>query len=293
MIGRNEKCPCGSGKRYKKCCKYKDAKNLDAFFSEVLPKAEYIDSKLYINYYRDTLKEITEAFSTIRVYYNENMEPVKYNMPVHDYIPKIRPMFKKFINLILQDDLPKDLKSICYCHIAVIIMNIYVNGLESLDKASHNLKIKRDLFYNRSIDNFITLEKECINRSIALCPNNTFALSILIDYYRATKDNMSALKTILSYSDVKESFDSTLNKYDDGLNNFKGDDILSFFISDLNDGYYDKSLNKEEVTNLLNEIKNKFKNNHEVVEAIEMKLVQSNIKIENNINEVLSNKDSK
>ena len=23
-IGPNEKCPCGSGKKYKKCCKYKD-----------------------------------------------------------------------------------------------------------------------------------------------------------------------------------------------------------------------------------------------------------------------------
>jgi len=32
-IGRNDNCPCGSGKKYKQCCQNKEANNNEAFYS--------------------------------------------------------------------------------------------------------------------------------------------------------------------------------------------------------------------------------------------------------------------
>lgn len=52
-IGRNELCPCGSGKKYKKCCEgyentiaFNDRKVLDAGPEFIRSIIEYCDSKL-------------------------------------------------------------------------------------------------------------------------------------------------------------------------------------------------------------------------------------------------------
>lgn len=46
-IGRNELCPCGSGKKYKKCCLKKDNKSMRGTSSEIGERSKFVDKELW------------------------------------------------------------------------------------------------------------------------------------------------------------------------------------------------------------------------------------------------------
>jgi len=68
QVGRNDPCPCGSGKKYKKCCGKNNVVNIDRLLErEILAQQDKIIDFALINYGQ----EITEIISV----YLEEMDP--------------------------------------------------------------------------------------------------------------------------------------------------------------------------------------------------------------------------
>lgn len=66
--GRNEPCPCGSGKKYKKCCMEKDEKNHDEMKKEIFEEISrhLLPHPSKLNYHRtfNTKEEIINFFKS-------------------------------------------------------------------------------------------------------------------------------------------------------------------------------------------------------------------------------------
>lgn len=71
MVGRNDKCPCGSGKKYKKCCMDKDQQDLHAVPKEVIEhfvkiraEEEFLKSAgIHVNYVRPIIFKGKKVFA--------------------------------------------------------------------------------------------------------------------------------------------------------------------------------------------------------------------------------------
>ena len=91
-IGRNEPCPCGSGKKYKKCCIDDDSNFIPQKAS--LP-TEFFDSKCYLD---------ENKYEYLRTDRNEHILPHKLEYIVHD-IEELLQVLKKLncINIVNKD----------------------------------------------------------------------------------------------------------------------------------------------------------------------------------------------
>ncbi|WP_342303645.1 SEC-C metal-binding domain-containing protein [Methanolobus sp. ZRKC5] len=69
-IGRNDPCPCGSGKKYKKCCMFKDKEEKKSFMERT--ESTYVSSCLpgHDKYVFESKEEILESIR------NAGFEPV-------------------------------------------------------------------------------------------------------------------------------------------------------------------------------------------------------------------------
>ena len=77
-IGRNDPCPCNSGKKYKKCCIGKDFKKKDELRQRIIYGDEYVSESLemYANKLKDQFP-YHEVIDVSRVVTNDTYKPLQ------------------------------------------------------------------------------------------------------------------------------------------------------------------------------------------------------------------------
>ena len=70
MVGRNDPCPCGSGKKYKKCCESKKTVSIEEVQAEELERIlqtfyEEYPERRNINEYLNLVKEWSEPLKSL------------------------------------------------------------------------------------------------------------------------------------------------------------------------------------------------------------------------------------
>ncbi len=76
-VGRNEPCPCGSGKKYKKCCEKENVVNIDALINQEL---DVLQAQLYDFIATTQSPEIEESYH----YYLSKMELMKADPDIYE-----------------------------------------------------------------------------------------------------------------------------------------------------------------------------------------------------------------
>jgi len=112
-IGRNDPCPCGSGKKYKKCCLSKDRKREQECLSSVSmdfvvdwilnePKLKYTFDLLLKKYIKDEVaneiqfSQLLDAFIFDYTLPKVNITPFKYFLENAGFSPKLYHIYERF-----------------------------------------------------------------------------------------------------------------------------------------------------------------------------------------------------
>ena len=88
-IGRNQPCPCGSGKKYKKCCLNKpreDNKKIDIDDTEYMEKHNYIDPFTYHDNYIHNKKTKNPEINKKLLKIYDNRKKLKTKDVINNYL---------------------------------------------------------------------------------------------------------------------------------------------------------------------------------------------------------------
>lgn len=69
---RNDPCPCGSGKKYKKCCLTKDEEKRQETFAKSKELGRELNNGKYDNYSYTRLKELFDTYTGNEEYFEED-----------------------------------------------------------------------------------------------------------------------------------------------------------------------------------------------------------------------------
>ena len=93
QIGRNEKCPCGSGKKYKKCCGRSSVVSIDTLRDKSIKELQWDILRFAIGHYHSDVDAIVnERMQTMKIPDQDSQEAIRFmltnwavfNKPVHN-----------------------------------------------------------------------------------------------------------------------------------------------------------------------------------------------------------------
>ncbi|WP_315167770.1 SEC-C domain-containing protein [Metaclostridioides mangenotii] len=199
LLGRNELCPCGSGKKYKKCCMNKDLISERAARKVGLSQKEYTDlyTRLY-NYskqekFKDEFEKAKEAFfimddeeinSKFEVFFNTYF--------IQDHIMELNNVNK----VITVDFFEENKNTLTQVDIDILksLFESYLSVYEIMDMSSGKVKLKDCLTGDEVTTADVNLLKEFkVGSAIIARPIHVGDTSLLIDITLSISDEVKDL----------------------------------------------------------------------------------------------------
>lgn len=217
MLGRNELCPCGSGKKYKKCCMNKDLISGRAARKVGLSQKEYTDlyTRLY-NYsmqdkYKDEIKKAKEAFFIMdNEEINSKFEVFFNTYFIQDHIMEVNEVNK----VITVDFFEENKNTLTQVDIDILksLFESYLSIYEIMDMSSGKVKLKDCLTGDEVTTADVNLLKEFkVGSAIIARPIQVGDTSLLIDITLSISDEVKNLIV----NDINNLYDQYKNVYKD------------------------------------------------------------------------------
>lgn len=212
MVGRNDSCPCGSGKKYKRCCLGKNEENIETLINEELGRIiqgiyQQVRSRSEMNRYE---KYRTEWNNGLRQYWDGE----QINVAVTEYFLFIKQqkIWKEYIETVLEGTLRDAVRSIVELWKEPIVLfgkirseeNGVIQVEEIFGDETYTLKINDNL---ESIDDIIVF-------GIALRDNRQF------------EDGVNTLSSFMFIKDLNQSFENNVKEL---VKLNKTDSMLAFY----------------------------------------------------------------
>ncbi|GAA0221801.1 SEC-C metal-binding domain-containing protein [Metaclostridioides mangenotii] len=199
MLGRNELCPCGSGKKYKKCCMNKDLISERAARKVGLSQKEYTDlyTRLY-NYskqdkFKDELEKAKEAFFIM----DDEEINSKFEVFFNTYFIQDHIMEMNNVNKVITVDFFEENKNtLTQVDIDILksLFESYLSVYEIMDMSSGKVKLKDCLTGDEVTTADVNLLKEFkVGSAIIARPIHVGDTSLLIDITLSISDEVKDL----------------------------------------------------------------------------------------------------
>lgn len=212
MVGRNDSCPCGSGKKYKRCCLGNNEQNIETLINEELGRIiqgiyQQVRSRSEMRRYE---KYRTEWNNELRQYWDAE----HINIAVTEYFLFIKQqkIWKEYIETVLEGTLRDAVRSIVELWKEPIVVfgkirseeNGIIQVEEIFGDETYTLKINDNL---ESIDDIIVF-------GIALRDNRQF------------EDGVNTLSSFMFIKDLNQSFENNVKEL---VKLNKTDSMLAFY----------------------------------------------------------------
>lgn len=224
-IGRNQLCPCGSGKKYKKCCLNKpreDNKKIDIDDTEYMEKHNFIDPFTYHDNYIHTKKTKNPEINKKLLNIYDNRKKLKTKDVINNYLD--------IMNYILDYATKNNLHTIEQIDDANLISDFMINVIGAfeeeilnLKKDEYNLNITNQ--YLDKLVNTMDLDDNTYENSLRCKTNSLFKLGkyelgekIMIDLINKKRNSIYAYVELVDDYEMVGDLKKSKYYYDLGMN---------------------------------------------------------------------------
>ena len=199
-VGRNDPCPCGSGKKYKKCCINKEI--------NFLPYQSYITKSLDEYPKKKTSSDEYDLYDFYKEEYIE-IDKLLYNVLKHKAIPM-------FINrdYLKENRINIDYLKEAFDKIKVVVKN---NSFKTINDYDEKVSIHYSLY--QFFERYSKLLMEMINKHIPKEKEYLVFLEELVDFFYDSFDLNDSNETL--FLNVKDFLFNAKGKIDEGIEYFK------------------------------------------------------------------------